>query len=67
MTCWIGAGVERRGAELSAVPSGFDETVGMRLGPLLRLPDGNLLGHQTGQVGPQGNKLLIFLLPYEEI
>ena len=62
MTCWIGAGVERRGAELPAVPSGFDETMGMRLGPLLRLPDGNLLGHQTGQMGPKGNKSSSFFL-----
>ena len=51
MTLWNGAGVERRGAGLPAVPSSFDETMGMQLGPLLRLPDGNLLGHQTGQAG----------------
>ena len=37
---------------------GPDETLGMRLGPLFRLPDGNLLGHQTKSLGSKGDHVI---------
>ena len=37
---------------------GPDETLGMRLGPLFRLPDGNLLGHQTKSLGSKGDVII---------
>jgi hypothetical protein len=39
------------------VSGGPDETLGLRLGPLFRLPDGNLLGHQTKSLGSKGIQL----------
>jgi hypothetical protein len=36
------------------------KTLGMRLGPLFRLPNGNLLGHQTKSLGSKGDHVIIF-------
>jgi hypothetical protein len=42
------------------VSGGPDETLGLRLGPLFRLPDGNLLGHQTKSLGSKGLFIIEF-------
>jgi hypothetical protein len=41
------------------VSSGPDETLGLRLCPLFRLPDGNLLGYQTKPLGSKGNSEIL--------
>ena len=53
----IGFGGQRRSPVLPTMPSDTDEAVGLRLGPMLRLPHRNLLGDQTGPLGSQSTNL----------
>jgi hypothetical protein len=50
---FIGAGGQRWGSVVPAVSGGPDETVGLRLGPLFRLPDWNRWVTKLNRWGPK--------------
>ena len=49
-----GDGGQGRGHELSVLPGGAHEEVGLRLAALLHVQDGDLLGHQEASLGAGG-------------